>query len=158
MRYAWPILLQLLAFGVAFAEILLPSFGLLLILCLGLGAYSWYYILTRLSHGAALGFGIADLILIPVAIKAGFAYLGHSPVSHGSNLGAGSGLESTDRELARHAGGIAVVEAPLRPTGKIRIGSDLFEAQTSGDFVDRGAHVKILEVAGSRFLVEKIVG
>ena len=156
MRYAWPILLQILAFGVAFAEILLPSFGLLLILCLGLGAYSWYCIITQLPHGAAIGFGIADLILIPVAIKAGFAYLGRSSVSHGSNLGTGSGLESTDRELAHHVGRTAVVAAPLRPTGKIRIGSDVFEAQTSGDFADRGAQVKILEVAGSRFLVEKL--
>jgi membrane-bound ClpP family serine protease len=156
MRYAWPVILQILAFGVAFAEIMFPSFGLLAVLCLGLGAYSWYYIATQLPHGAALGFGIADLILIPVAIKMGFAYLGRSSVSHGSNLGAGSGLEDSDRELARFIGQTAVVDAPLRPTGKIRVASEIFEAQTSGDFVDRGALVRVKEVAGSRMLVEKI--
>ena len=154
MKYAWPVILQILAFAVAFAEVIVPSFGLLTILCLGLGAYSWYYILTRLPHGAVLGFGIADLILIPVAVKAGFSYLGRSPVSHGSDLGAGSGLEGKDQELARHVGQIAVVDAPLRPSGRIRIGSDVFEAQTSGDFAERGASVKITGVAGGRYWVE----
>ena len=47
------------------------------------------------------------------------------------------------------------VEAALRPTGKIRIGEDVFEAQTAGEFVEKGAQVKVVAVAGSRFQVGK---
>ena len=101
MKYFWPILLQLLAFGTAFAEVMIPSFGLLALLSVGLGGYSWFYIATELPRGAALGFALADLALIPLAIKFGFAYLGRSPVSHGSDLGHGSGFEDREKDLAR---------------------------------------------------------
>jgi len=156
MRYLWPALIQLLAFGVAFGEVMLVSFGMLALLCAALAIYSWYYIVTELPRGAAIGFGIADLILIPIAVKFGFSFLGRSPVSHGSSLGSGSGFEDRDQALARLIGITAQVEAQLRPSGKIRVGSDFYEAHTSGDFVERNAAVRITAVTGNGFLVEKI--
>ena len=156
MKILWPIVLQALAFAVAMAEVTIPSFGILAILCAALAAYSWYFILHRLGHGAAIGFGIADLLLIPIGIKLAFHFLSHSPISHRTNLGSGSGLESIDLELQRHIGVTAMVDATLRPTGRIRIGDDLFEAQTSGDFAERGSQVKVVSVVGTRFQVEKI--
>lgn len=156
MKYLWPSIIQALSFAVAMAEIMVPSFGMLALLCAGLLAYSWYYILTQLPHAAALWFGAADLVLIPVGIRIAFKYMGRSPISHGSNLGSGSGLENVDQDLARHVGAAAVVDAPLHPTGRIRIGVDTFEAQTAGDWVDRGVRVKVVAVMGSRFQVEKI--
>ncbi len=156
MRYFWPALIQLLAFGVAFAEVMLVSFGMLALLCAALAIYSWYYIVTELPRGAAIGFGIADLILVPVAIKFGFSLLGRSPVSHGTDLGSGSGFEDRDKELARLIGTNAQVEAQLRPSGKIRIGAEFYEAHTNGDFVERNAPVRIVAVSSNGFLVEKI--
>ncbi len=156
MRLIWPIVLQALAFAIAMAEVLLPSFGILAILCAAVGAYSWYFILTRLGHGAIIGFGIADILLIPVGIKLAFHFLSNSPISHKSDLGTGSGLEDLDRSLRRHVGVTALVDAPLRPTGKIRIGEEVYEAQTSGDWAERGSQVKVVSVIGSRFQVEKV--
>lgn len=155
MKYFWPILLQALAFGVGFAEVLVISFGLLSVLCIALSLYSWYYIVNNLPHGAAIAFGVADLILVPVAIKFGFTLMGRSPISHRSSLGTGSGFEVRDAELQRHVGAMARVEAPLRPVGKIRIGAELFEAQTVGEFAERGATVKISGIRGNGFIVEK---
>ena len=155
MKFLWPLLLQAAAFGVAMAEVMIPSFGLLMVLCVGLAAYSWYYILTELPRMAALGFALLDLMLIPLGIKLAFSFLGRSPISHRTDLGTGSGLEAVDQDLHRHVGGTAVVEAPLRPTGRIRIGDDSFEAQTAGEWVDRGATVRVVSVSGSRFQVEK---
>ena len=154
MKYVFAILLQALAFGVGFAEVVVPSFGFLLIVCAGVSFYSWYYILTELPHWAALTFGVADLILIPFAFKWAFAYLGKSSMSHQTDLGSGSGLEDLDKELNRHVGTTAVVEAQLRPTGKIRIGEDVFEAQTNGEWVEKGSNVRVVSVNGSRFQVE----
>ncbi len=156
MKFWLPLTLQILSFAVAFAEIMLPSFGLLAVLCALIFAWSWFLIVTRLGHGAALGFGVADLILIPIFIRFAFAYLGRSPISHQTSLGHGSGLEAKDRELQRHVGATALADGPLRPTGRIRIGDETFEAQTAGEFVERGASVKVVSVAGSRFAVEKI--
>ena len=156
MKYAWPAILQLLAFAVAFAEVMVPSFGALALLCAGLGIYSWYYIVTALPTGAAIGFGIADALLIPLAIKVGFSYLGHSPVSHVTTLGTGAGMEEQDRALSGLIGRIAVVDAPLRPSGKIRLGADVYEAKTAGDFAERNTPVRITGLAGAALLVEKI--
>jgi membrane-bound ClpP family serine protease len=155
MKIIWPLALQAMAFGVAFAEVIVPSFGILLVVCLGLAAYSWFIIITRLPFSAAVWFGAADLVLVPVFIKYAFKYLAGSKISHHSDLGKGDGLEAVDGALQRHVGATAVVDATLRPTGRIRIGDDVFEAQTGGDFIERGASVKILSVSGSRFHVEK---
>jgi len=51
------------------------------------------------------------------------------------------------------------VEADLRPTGKIRLGDgDVHEAQAAGDWIARGALVRVLSVNGSRFQVEATHG
>lgn len=155
MNYLWPAILQALSFGVAMAEVVVPSFGILAVVSAGLLVWSWILI-TELPRMAALFFGLADLILIPVGIKIAFSYLGRSPASHTTDLGAGSGLESLDQQLQAHVGSTVLVEAALRPTGKIRIGEEVFEAQTAGEFADKGSRVKVTGVAGSRFQVEKV--
>jgi len=156
MIYFWPLVLQVLAFLIAMAEVMVPSFGILSFICVSLTAYSWYFIFTRLPHSALIIFGILDLFLIPIGIKLAFHLLRNSPLSHGTDLGTGSGLEKIDAELQRHVGVVAVVDAPLRPTGKIRIEDEIYEAQTTGEFVDRGVPVKVVSVIGSRFQVEKV--
>lgn len=156
MNLLWPIALQILAFAVAFAEVIVPSFGILLALCLGLAGYSWYLILHQLPHQAAIWFGIADLAAIPIFLKFSFSYLGRSSISHRTDLGSGSGLEEGDKRLQAHIGEIAKVDATLRPTGRIRIGEDTYEAQTLGEWVEKGGSVKIVSVSGSRFHVEKL--
>jgi membrane-bound serine protease (ClpP class) len=156
VKLLWPIALQIMAFGVALAEVIVPSFGILLVVCIGLAGYSWYVILNQLPHSAAYCFGIADLITVPLFIKFAFAYLGRSAISHGTDLGTGSGQDALDKDLQRHVGVTALVDATLRPTGRIRIGDDTFEAQTGGDWVEKGQRVKVVSVSGSRFHVEKI--
>ncbi|MBW8886570.1 MAG: hypothetical protein JF616_02330 [Fibrobacteres bacterium] len=153
---AWiPLALQALAFAVGFAEVLLPSFGLLALVCAALFAWSWTLLIRHFSHGMLMSVGLADLVLIPICIRLGFLYLGRSPISHGTDVGHGSGLEALESELRRHVGESAVADTPLRPTGRIRIGEETYEAQASGDFVERGATVTVISVAGSRFQVEK---
>lgn len=153
---AWvPLALQALAFAVGFAEVILPSFGLLAVLCLGLFAWSWVLLAAHFGRGMMLGVGLFDLVMIPLLIRAGFAYLGKSAISHRTDLGQGSGLENVDIELGRHVGALAVADTALRPTGRIRIGEETYEAHTAGDWVERGAQVKVVSVAGSRFQVEK---
>lgn len=155
MKILFPAILQALAFSVAFAEVVIPSFGILSLLSAGLFIWSWV-VITGLGGQAPMWFGIADIILIPILIKFAFSYLGKSPVSHRTDLGTGSGLEAVDQSLSRHVGAVVPVESSLRPTGKVRIGEEVFEAQTAGEWVEKGAQVKVVSVAGSRFQVEKV--
>lgn len=154
LAYFWPALLQVLAFGVVIGEILLPSLGLLSLLSLGLFAYSWIWILGELPGWAAWTYGGLDIALAPFAVKFAFRFMGKSTISHRSDLGRGSGLEELDRNLARHIGQEAVVEMPLRPSGKIRLGNDVLDAVSDGSFLDRGARVRVVSVSGSRIQVE----
>lgn len=155
MKILWPLALQIMTFAIAFAEVIVPSFGVLAILAAILGGYSWYLILTQLPPAAAFWFGAGDLLLLPFFIRFAFKYLGRSPIAHRSDLGTGSGLEGVDKAMERNLGAIALVDAPLRPTGRIRVGEEMFEAQTTGEYVDRGASVRIVSVSGSRYQVEK---
>jgi membrane-bound ClpP family serine protease len=156
MTYAWPIVLQIFAFAVLFAEVLIPSFGILTVIALGLGLWSWYFIVTELPTAGVTAFAIADAILIPLAVRFGFRYLGRSPVSHRTDVGTGSGLDDTIRALERHVGREAVADTALRPSGKIRIDGETYEAQAAGEFVDKGAALRIVALRGAEFLVEKI--
>jgi membrane-bound serine protease (ClpP class) len=156
MNYAWPAILQLFAFAVLFAEVLVPSFGVLSLIALGLGVWSWYFIVTELSGVAVAVFAIADAILVPLAVRQAFRYLGRSPVSHRTDVGVGSGLEETMRTLGARTGRDAIADSPLRPAGKIRIDGDLYEARTAGEFVQRGALVRIVAVQGAEYIVEPV--
>jgi membrane protein implicated in regulation of membrane protease activity len=128
----------------------------LTLIALALGGWSWYFIVSELPVGGVAAFAIADAILIPLAVRYGFRYLGRSPASHRTDVGTGSGLEETIRELERHVGREAVADTALRPAGKIRLDGDVFEAQAVGEFVEKGATVRLSAVRGAEFLVEKI--
>lgn len=147
-------LLQALALGVGIAEAVVPSFGILLVVCLGLFGYSWYHIVETLPQNGILLFGLLDLILVPVGIKIGFSLLGRSPIAHKSDLGTGSGLEEANSRLERLVGREGTVETQLRPTGKILIEGEILEASAS-ELLERGEKVKVVQVAGGKITVER---
>jgi membrane-bound ClpP family serine protease len=156
MNSILPLVLQVFAFAVLLAEVLIPSFGVLTLVAAGLGIWSWYLIVTGLPAAGITAFAIADAILIPLAVRYGFRMLGRSPVSHRTHVGTGSGLDDVSHALSALVGGEALTDTALRPAGKIRVGEDLYEARTAGEFVDKGAPVRIAALRGAEFLVEKI--
>jgi membrane-bound serine protease (ClpP class) len=155
MNYLWPAILQLLAFAVLFAEILVPSFGTLTLVALGLGVWSWAYIVAELPRAGVIAFAAADAVLVPLAVRQAFRFLGRSPVSHRTDVGAGSGLEEATRALQPRVGREAVAETPLRPAGKVRLDDEVLEAEASGEFIEAGARVRLVGVRGTIFLVER---
>ena len=50
-----------------------------------------------------------------------------------------------------------VADSDLRPAGRVRVGDDLFDAQSTGDYIARGATVTIVGRAGSSLVVEPSV-
>ena len=51
------------------------------------------------------------------------------------------------------AGDTGIVEAHCRPVGKVRIGEELVDAMTEGDFLNRGTRVVVTRNEGNRLIV-----
>ena len=44
----------------------------------------------------------------------------------------------------------------LRPAGRVQIGEQLVDAQTQGDFIERGTAVRVVEILGNAVVVEAV--
>ncbi len=45
---------------------------------------------------------------------------------------------------------------PLRPSGKVQINENIFDAVTLGGFIEKGAKIKIIRIEGSKLIVKKL--
>ncbi len=54
-----------------------------------------------------------------------------------------------------HTGDQGVAMTPLRPSGKVKIGTDVFDVVTEGEFIERGAMVTVSEIIGNRVIVAR---
>lgn len=156
MNWLLPIALQVLAFAVAMAEIALPSFGLLAGLCLGLLGYSWYLIVTTLAGAAIPIFIAADIALIPLGFFLGIRLMGRSPLSHRTDIGQGTGMEDGDQRLQGLIGRIGFIETRLRPSGKVKVEDEIYEALSPGEFLEQGAKARVVGVQNGTLLVEPV--
>ncbi|MFC1584170.1 NfeD family protein [Fibrobacterota bacterium] len=157
MTNIWvPIVLQLGAILVGVAEIIIPSFGMLTVIALGLLGYSWYYIISHLPQAAAWGFFIADAILVPVFIKVAFSMLKASPLAHGKKLDHGTGLENTVLPGKELMGMTGRVDSQLRPAGKALINNRLFEVHSEIGIIEKDTDITVIDVVGNKIIVEPI--
>lgn len=54
-----------------------------------------------------------------------------------------------------HTGDQGEAMTPLRPSGKVKIGTDVFDVVTEGEFIERGAMVTVSEIIGNRVIVAR---
>lgn len=54
-------------------------------------------------------------------------------------------------------GKVAITMTPLRPAGTIRMDNERIDAVSDGSYVDKGKHVKIIKVEGSRIVVRETI-
>ena len=63
---------------------------------------------------------------------------------------------SDSRETRRvHVGDTGVAMTALRPSGKVKIGTDVFDVVTENEFIERDAPVVISEISGNRVIVAR---
>jgi membrane-bound serine protease (ClpP class) len=97
-----------------------------------------------------------SLILLLLFFRYAFPRLGR--VVSGPYLAetlASSRLDS-DQPPAVSVGDHGVVVNPLRPSGKVRIGEEVFDVTTEGGYYDAGTPVTVTRVQGNRVVVEKV--
>ena len=157
MKLAFAIGLQVLAFAVGIGEALIPSFGILTGLSLALLGFSWYLVFTQLPEFYIWVFLVADAILIPVGIRIAFKVLSASQISHGINLGHGGVSDELETGFKASVGQVGVAETPLRPTGRVNVGDDVYEAATiDGSFLETGAKIRVTGFRSMGLWVEPV--
>ncbi|MFP6872062.1 MAG: NfeD family protein [Verrucomicrobiales bacterium] len=111
---------------------------------------------------AVIGAGLLIMLLL--------RYLPSLPVFRGlvldSGVGKGTGIEplsvsgvTGDCSIGLEAGNVIGLsgraETDLRPSGMARIGNQRFDVVSTGEFIESGAKIRIVEQEGSRIAVER---
>ena len=154
--YLLPVLLQVTGVLVIFAEIFIPSFGLLAAIALALFSYSLYLVFTTISSTAGLVFAGLDLVLVPVCVVFGMKILAKSPLSLRQELSKKQGVVSQAKELETylHLKGVSVTD--LRPAGMAEINMKRLDVVTDGEYIEANTPVVVTDVSGNRIIVQKI--
>jgi len=147
------IALTCVALMLFFAEIFIPSFGLISLVALGCMAGS---VALAFQAGAGVGylFIVLNVLAIPIVVVIAFKLLPRSPLVLSRTLDGekprGPAVES-DQELVGKEG---VAETDLRPAGKARIDGRRVDVLTAGEYVEPGTRVKVIRVEGARVFVK----
>ncbi|GAH71883.1 unnamed protein product [marine sediment metagenome] len=151
------IALTAVALMLFFAEIFIPSFGLISLIALGCMAGS-----AALAFQAGSGVGYLFIVLnalaIPIVVVIAFKLLPRSPLVLSATFEdekPRAPATESDEELVGREG---VAETDLRPAGKARIDGRRVDVLTDGEYVDSGTRVKVVRVEGARVLVRVVKG
>ena len=152
------IVLTVIALLFFFAEIFIPSFGVISLFALGCMAGSIAFAF-QVNSGVGYLFIALNVAAIPVVVLVAFRLLPKSPLVlsetfDGPEKPTGPAVES-DEDLMGKEG---VAETLLRPAGTVRIGGRRMDVLTEGEFVEPGTRVKVVRVEGARVFVKVVRG
>nr|MBF0222085.1 serine protease [Desulfobulbaceae bacterium] len=150
-----PIILQLVGVAVVFAEIFIPSGGLLGLVAAGLFGYSLFIVFSDVSSMAGGYFLAADIIGLPFIIAWGLKMLAHSPATLNNTLSSQEGViaQNPDLELFVNKTGEAL--ADLRPSGPARIDNQRVDVVSRGEYIDKGSKIMVVKVRGNQVVVAR---
>lgn len=102
---------------------------------------------------------IAEFLGIILGIILGFKYLPRTKI--GKSIILENSQQPDMGYVAAYGdeslvGQVAEVFTPMRPAGTIVLGGKKYDAVASGTHIEKGAKVKIIEVKGSRIVVEQV--
>ncbi len=110
-----------------------------------------------LINNIVYGFGALFMSIILALFILGVVFPRLSIVIKGPYLSTDLKDSHADSiEVARaKVGDIGTAMTFLRPSGKIKIGEDTFDAITEGEFMEKGTPVRISEIKGNRIIVSR---
>lgn len=150
--FVLPFSLQVAFFVILVLEFILPSAGILTaiaLLCLG---SSWYLIANMGVPSLVSVVALADVILIPLTLFIGFRIMQKSPLTNHQTL-EDAQSNAGDKVLVGREG---VAVSMLKPSGKVEIDGQLLEANSSGDYIEPGTPVRVLQISQNRITVEPV--
>ena len=150
-----PIILQLVGVVVIIAEVILPSFGILTVVALGVFGYSLFVVFSGVSKTAGFVLLAADLVLIPVLVILGLKLLARSPVTLRKTLSREEGVSSQPPELDSYINMQGTAVTDLRPAGTAVIDGKRVDVVTRGEYLEKDAAIIVIDVTGNQIIVRK---
>jgi membrane-bound serine protease (ClpP class) len=155
MTALWIILLFVGGMGLILCEFIIPggivgTLGVCMVVgSAALGMYSypdyWVFILVGEAVGAVICFVIGYNVIARTGLGRAMI-LADAQEKH-----TGYVSDESDKALV---GKLGEAFTPLRPAGTIMVQDNRMGAVSSGDFIEQGALVRIIEVHGNRVVVE----
>jgi membrane-bound serine protease (ClpP class) len=164
--FLWGCILFGVAVVLLFIELLVPSGGLLGVLC-GVAAIASVVAFFRYDTAWGIGVGLAYLLLTPIALVFGFKLWLHSPISRTMILGAEpesispeeAGIESERERQKRLAalkaliGAEGVTETALRPVGTVRINEQRIDGFAESGIIEADTPIIVTDVYDNQIKV-----
>jgi membrane-bound serine protease (ClpP class) len=143
------ILLGVATFGIFVIELLLPTGGLLAVLCIACAIAS---ITLGFMHDATFGMVLLALysVAAPFMLMFGLRVATKSPLGRrlvlSAEIPARMGGESAAAPALPSVGDTGEALTPLRPAGFARIGGRRVDATAEGDLIDAGTAIEVVSV------------
>jgi len=150
-----PVVLQLAGVIIIFAEIFLPSGGLLSLVAAGLFGYSLFIVFHDISAMAGISFVLADLFMIPVLVAFGLKILARSPATLKESLSSDSGVVSQSPELINFMGCKGTSVTALHPAGTAIIDGKRLDVVSRGEYIEKDSNLIVVDVTGNQIIVRE---
>lgn len=151
MNLGWAIALLVVGVGLIFAELLIPSFGLitLLAICCFVGS-----VILAFQSGTATGvtFIVGAIVGIILALYYGVRLLRNSPLVLKDSIDS-QGSDALAAKLAALVGSEGAASSALRPVGRVRIDGVLYDAHAVSSFIGANTPVTVERVQGNTLYV-----
>jgi len=153
------VILLLLSMVLLFAEVLIPSGGLLFfgsMIALGCALWAAWGAWWQSNPIMFWSFVLCSLVLLPASVGAAVQVWPHTPM--GKQLEPPTNEEVTpflaeQQRLGNLIGKFGVTVTPLNPAGMVLIDGERVHCFSEGQIVDRNVRVRILAVQGNRLMV-----
>lgn len=149
-----PLLFQVTFFIILILEFIIPSAGILTALSLASLGASWWLVISSPVPWLFSAVLVADLILIPVTLFIGFRLLQKSPLANRAELSGDSGYQTQSNLPEALVGQTATALSMLKPWGKVELAGQVYDATSTGNYVEPGTQVTIISVSGNKLTVE----
>ena len=145
--------MMLVSLALIFVEFFIPSFGALTVTALATLAWA---LVIAFKAGTGYGYtAVAGYIaLVGLDIFLAIKLLPYSPLVHRRKI------EGTSKQpgLSELVGKQGVAETALRPSGRVRVDGDLYDAMAEADVIDRGTPVEVVRAQFGELIVRPAKG
>jgi membrane-bound serine protease (ClpP class) len=141
-----------------FCELFIPGgvLGIAGVICIG----GSIFVAFRDYPDAAMAILAGELLALAVGVVLGLRIFPHTPIARRLTLkrqfDADKGFTSASAELNTFDGKEGVAVTVLRPAGIALIDGKRVNVVTDGEFIDKNAPVKVVEVEGGRIVVRPL--
>ena len=153
------IMLIILGLILIFAEVLIPSGGIISILAVGSFISGFVFGFQEgVTQGLILVGG--SVVLVPVVLAIAFKVfpktsLGKRMIAQGSEVSKDE-RQAVVQDEKTLIGQIGITKTQLRPAGAIDISGVAYDVITEGNIIETNKEVQIVEVSGNRIVVRSV--